>query len=65
MYSPPPPFIANLHLGRLASAWGGALLQVYAVPSELVGADEADPVIAEADSRSAIDEYAIARARDS
>jgi hypothetical protein len=65
MYSPPPCFIAPLHLDGLAFAWGGALLHVYAVPSELVGADEADPLVAEADSRNAIDEYAIAKARDS
>jgi hypothetical protein len=51
MYSPPPCFIAPLHLDGLAFAWGGALLHVYAVPSELVGADEADPLVAEADSR--------------
>ena len=54
------------HPSSLLSIWtagvrvGGALLRVYAVPSEFVGADEVDPVVAEADSRSPIDECAIA-----
>jgi len=65
MYSPPAMLHRCPPSGGLAFAWGGALLHVYAVPSELVGADEADPLVAEADSRNAIDEYAIAKARDS